>query len=44
MLATGKGAEGVTVSPDGKEAWVVNRVWQTLAVIDLATMKKTCSR
>ncbi len=43
VIATGKGAEGVTVTPDGKEAWVVNRVWQTLSIIDIATMKKVQS-
>jgi YVTN family beta-propeller protein len=40
-IATGQGAEGIDVSPDGKEVWVANRDMQqpsgTIAVIDAAT-------
>jgi YVTN family beta-propeller protein len=39
-FATGKGAEGVAVSPDGKEAWVVNRTVQSLAIIDIPGRKR----
>ena len=39
-FATGKGAEGVVVSPDGKEAWVVNRTVQSLAIIDIPGRKR----
>ena len=40
-IATGQGAEGIDVSPDGKEVWVANREMQrpagTIAVIDVST-------
>ena len=33
-IATGEGAEGIDVSPDGREVWVSNRAADTLSVID----------
>ena len=33
-ISTGEGAEGVDVSPDGREVWVTNRAADTLSVID----------
>jgi YVTN family beta-propeller protein len=38
-IATGQGAEGVDVSPDGREVWVSNRGADTLAVIDARDLK-----
>jgi len=38
-VATGKGAEGVAVTPDGKEVWVANREANTISVVDAATLK-----
>lgn len=34
--ATGAGAEGIDVSPDGREVWVTNRSANTLSVLDVA--------
>ena len=33
-IVTGEGAEGIDVSPDGREVWVGNRAADTLSVID----------
>lgn len=33
-LVTGDGAEGIDVSPDGREVWVTNRAANTISVID----------
>ncbi len=38
-VATGKGAEGLDVTPDGREVWVVNREADTISVIDAKTLK-----
>lgn len=38
-IATGQGAEGVDVSPDGREVWVSNRGADTLSVIDARDLK-----
>ena len=38
-MPTGAGAEGIDVSPDGKEVWVVNRAAGTVSVIEVATDK-----
>jgi YVTN family beta-propeller protein len=35
-LATGAGAEGLDVAPDGSEVWVTNRSANTVSVIDVA--------
>lgn len=33
-IATGEGAEGIDISPDGKEVWVSNRASNTVSIID----------
>ena len=38
-IPTGKGAEGIDVTPDGREVWVVNREADTISVIDTKTLK-----
>ena len=38
-VPTGKGAEGIDVTPDGREVWVVNRETDTISVIDTKTLK-----
>jgi YVTN family beta-propeller protein len=35
-FATGAGAEGLDVSPDGREVWVANRSANTVSVVDVA--------
>jgi DNA-binding beta-propeller fold protein YncE len=34
VIDTGAGAEGISVSPDGREVWVANRQLETISVID----------
>jgi YVTN family beta-propeller protein len=41
QIATGKGPEGIDVSPDGKEIWAAQRGDGGIAVIDTATDKVT---
>jgi YVTN family beta-propeller protein len=36
-LPTGAGAEGIDVSPDGREVWVTNRSANTVSIVDVAT-------
>jgi YVTN family beta-propeller protein len=36
-IATGDGAEGIDVSPEGKHVWVSNRGDNTISVVDVAT-------
>lgn len=36
-LATGEGAEGIDISPDGKFVWITNRGANTISVLDTAT-------
>jgi YVTN family beta-propeller protein len=38
-VQTGKGAEGIDVTPDGREVWVVNREANTISIIDTKTLK-----
>ncbi len=38
-IATGDGAEGIDVAPDGSEVWVANRAADTLSVIDPASLE-----
>ena len=38
-VPTGKGAEGIDVTPDGREVWVANREADTISVIDAKTLK-----
>jgi len=37
-VSTGKGAEGIEISPDGKEVWVTNRAEDTVSVVDTKTL------
>ncbi len=37
-IATGKGAEGIDLHPNGKEVWVTNRSDNTISVIDPGTL------
>jgi YVTN family beta-propeller protein len=39
FIETGKGAEGVDITPDGREVWVTNRGANTISVIDTKTLK-----
>ncbi|HVT37626.1 MAG TPA: cytochrome D1 domain-containing protein [Gemmatimonadaceae bacterium] len=41
IVAVGRGAEGLDVSPDGKELWVANAQDGTVSIIDAATRKVT---
>jgi YVTN family beta-propeller protein len=38
-VATGKGAEGVDITPDGKQVWITNREADTVTVLDSTTLK-----
>ncbi len=38
-IETGVGAEGIDMTPDGKEVWVTNRAANTVTVIDAASLK-----
>jgi YVTN family beta-propeller protein len=38
-VPTGKGAEGLDVTPDGREVWVVNREANTVSVVDAKSAK-----
>lgn len=39
VIRTGPGAEGLAVTPDGREVWVANRHEETIAVVDTASLK-----
>src|SRR5262249_18123675 len=39
VVPVGRGAEGVDLSPDGKELWVANAQDRTVSIIDIATRK-----
>jgi YVTN family beta-propeller protein len=34
VIATGRGAEGIAMAPDGSEIWSVNRLAETISVVD----------
>jgi YVTN family beta-propeller protein len=38
-LATGAGAEGIDLTPDGREVWVVNREANTVSVVDATRLE-----
>jgi YVTN family beta-propeller protein len=38
VIATGSGAEGLAVSPDGGVVWVVNRVAGSISIVDTRTL------
>ena len=42
-VPTGRGAEGVDVTPDGREIWVSNREEDTVSIVDAATMRAVAS-
>ena len=39
VIPTGRGAEGIAVTPDGREVWVPNRHEETISVVDTAALK-----
>ena len=39
VIATGPGAEGLDVTPDGREVWVANRGGTSISVIDAQSLK-----
>ncbi|MCC5996674.1 MAG: beta-propeller fold lactonase family protein [Oceanicaulis sp.] len=39
-IPTGAGAEGVDVTPDGREVWVTNRAEHTISVLDTQTLEE----
>lgn len=39
VVATGAGAEGLAVTPDGAEAWVVNRDARSISIVDTRALK-----
>jgi YVTN family beta-propeller protein len=39
VIDTGAGAEGIAVSPDGREVWVANRDLETISVVDTASLE-----
>ncbi|WP_199200593.1 YVTN family beta-propeller repeat protein [Alkalicaulis satelles] len=39
-IVTGAGAEGVDVTPDGREVWVTNRAEHTISVLDAQTLEE----
>lgn len=39
IVPTGRGAEGIDVSPDGKQVWVTNREDGTVSVVDATSLK-----
>src|SRR5262245_2763164 len=43
FVETGKGAEGVDITPDGREVWVTNRGANTISVVDTKSSKVTAT-
>ena len=41
VIPTGEGAEGLAVTPDGGEVWVVNRVARSISIVDTRAQKVT---
>jgi len=39
VIQTGPGAEGLAVSPDGREIWVANRREKTISIVDAESLK-----
>jgi YVTN family beta-propeller protein len=39
VIQTGGGAEGLAVTPDGREVWVVNRIAQSISIVDTGSLK-----
>jgi YVTN family beta-propeller protein len=38
VIPTGPGAEGIAISPDGREVWVANRDNETISVVDTTSL------
>ena len=38
VIRTGRGAEGIAITPDGREVWVANRHEETIPVVDTASL------
>lgn len=43
VIATGLGAEGLAVTPDGSEVWVVNRRAASISIVDTGTQRVTAT-
>jgi YVTN family beta-propeller protein len=41
VIPTGAGAEGLAVTPDGGDVWVVNRIARTISIVDTQSLKVT---
>jgi YVTN family beta-propeller protein len=41
VIPTGAGAEGLAVTPDGREVWVVNRIARSISIVDTRSLKVT---
>ncbi len=39
QIATGKGAEGIAMTPDGRQVWVTNREADTVSIIDVESLE-----
>jgi YVTN family beta-propeller protein len=39
VIPTGAGAEGLAVTPDGREVWVVNRIATSISIVDTRSLK-----
>ena len=39
VITTGEGAEGLAVTPDGREVWVVNRVARSISIVDTDALR-----
>jgi YVTN family beta-propeller protein len=39
VIPTGEGAEGLAVTPDGREVWVVNRIAKSISIVDTGSLK-----
>jgi DNA-binding beta-propeller fold protein YncE len=39
VIPTGEGAEGLAVTPDGREVWVVNRIARSISIVDTQSLK-----
>lgn len=43
VIPTGRGAEGLAVTPDGREVWVANREEETISIIDAEALRKVAT-
>ncbi len=42
-IPTGEGAEGIAITPDGREVWVTNRGADTISIVDTKTLAVTAT-